>query len=222
MFLQACQLRLCKALANFYRVSNNVSDPWDNELGWELTSTQSCERLVAASPRQAVYCSWYGVTCCTPQSMADRRCSAVNTVTALDLPINNLNVSLSNPVLLPSLKTIHGCGMRVLNLEANNLIGGFSDEWGDLDKLTVFNFGKTTRSSGSCAGRFVSSSSCNTVAVVASLPPTQAHTTTQSPTATYDRGLIGGLCVCHLAAVQATVGYLGRSLTVCAGCAKSC
>lgn len=124
---------------------------------------------MAGSPRQAVYCSWYGVTCCTPQSMADRRCSAVNSVTALDLPINNLNVSLSNPVLLPSLKILHDCGMRVLNFEANNLIGGFSDEWGDLDKLTVFNFGKRASGNGSgngsgsysCAERLVSSGSCH-------------------------------------------------------------
>jgi hypothetical protein len=161
MCLQACQLRLCKALADFYRISNNASDPWDNEKGWEKTKTSNmtCERLVADTPGKAVYCDFYGVTCCTPQSMADRRCSAVNTVTALELPINNLNVSLSNPVLLPSLKIMHDCGMRVLNLEANNLIGGFSDEWGDLDKLTVFNFGKTASGSGSCTGRLANSGS---------------------------------------------------------------
>lgn len=140
--LQACQLRLCKALATFYRLSSNTSDPWDDEKGWETTTTIPCERLVASSPRKAVYCSWFGITCCTPEQMSGGHCSALNTVIALDLRINNLNVSVENPELLPCLKTLHGCGMRVLNLEANNVIGAFSDDWGDLNKLVVFNFGE--------------------------------------------------------------------------------
>ncbi len=135
-------MRLCQALADFYKISNNLTDPWDNEHGWELTTTTPCERLVAASPRQAVYCSWFGVGCCTPDIMAERRCAAVNTVIALELPINNVNVSLQNPLMLPSMKALHGCGMRVLNLEANNIIGYIDNAWGDLDKLTVFNFGE--------------------------------------------------------------------------------
>jgi hypothetical protein len=63
-------------------------------------------------------------------------------VLKLELPINNINASVENPGLLSSLKTLHGCGMRVLNLEANNLIGALSDEWGDLDRLIVFTMGK--------------------------------------------------------------------------------
>lgn len=140
--MQACQLRLCNALADFYKTTNNLTDPWDNEFGWELTTTTPCQRLVAGSPRQAVYCSWYGVECCTPQGMADRRCAAVNTVTALGLTINNLNASVEDPALLRSLKSLHDCGMRVLNLEANNLIGAIPDAWGSLNKLLVFNLGE--------------------------------------------------------------------------------
>lgn len=139
---QACQLRLCNALADFYKTTNNLTDPWDNEFGWELTATMPCQRLVDGSPRQAVYCSWYGVECCTPQGMADRRCAAVNTVTALELTINNLNASVEDPALLRSLKSLHDCGMRVLNLEANNLIGALPDAWGSLNQLLVFNLGE--------------------------------------------------------------------------------
>jgi hypothetical protein len=139
---------MCQALADIYRASNNASDPWDNEKGWELTSTAPCSKLVArGSPRQAVYCSWFGITCCTPTGVAGGECSVVNGVTALELPINNLNVSLGNPLLLPSLHKLHDCGMRVLNLEANNIIGPFTDAWGELHRLTVFNFGELVVSS---------------------------------------------------------------------------
>lgn len=144
---QACQLRLCRAFAVIYKISNNLTDPWDNERGWQATATVPCERLTAGTPRQATYCSWFGVTCCTPDAMRAGECSAVNTVMALDLPINNLNVSLENPQLLPNLKVLHDCGMRVLNLEANNIIGALSDDWGQLNKLTVFNFGEQSSSS---------------------------------------------------------------------------
>lgn len=141
--VQTCQLRLCKALAAFYKLSNNLTDPWDNEMGWELTTSTPCERLVAGSPRQAVYCSWYGITCCTPEKLAQRHCSAVNSIVALELPINNINCSLDHPQLLPSMTTLHDCGMRIMNLEANNMIGALSDGWGALDKLIVFNIGKS-------------------------------------------------------------------------------
>lgn len=149
---QACQLRLCQAFANIYKASNNESDPWDNEEGWELTATAPCSRLVGAGApgsRGAAYCSWFGISCCTPQALAARGCAALNTVTALELPINNLNVSLAHPLLLPSLRALHGCGLRVLNLEANNIVGSFSDDWAALDKLTVFNFG----AHAACLGR---------------------------------------------------------------------
>lgn len=140
--MQPCQLRLCQALADFYKASNNITDPWDNEYGWEKTSNMSCEQLIKGSNRQAEYCSWWGVRCCTPQGMADGRCSAVNTIVALELPINNINCSLQNPLVLPSFKILHGCGMRVLNLEANNIIGYLSEDFGELNKLIVFNFGE--------------------------------------------------------------------------------
>lgn len=143
--MQPCQLRLCQALADFYKASNNITDPWDNEYGWEKTSTMSCEQLIKGSNRQAEYCSWWGVRCCTPQGMADGRCSAVNTIVALKLQINNVNCSLQNPLVLPSFKILHGCGMRVLNLEANNIIGYLSEDFGELNKLIVFNFGELLR-----------------------------------------------------------------------------
>jgi hypothetical protein len=174
--MQACQLRLCTALADFYKTTNNHTDPWDNESGWELTSSTPCQRLVAGSPRQAVYCSWYGVECCTPQGMADRSCSAVNTITALELSINNLNASVEDPALLRSLKTLHDCGMRVLNLEANNLIGAIPDAWGSLNKLLVFNLGEQAARAVVCVGCGDSSGS-NSRAMAG----TSSSTTRQAP-----------------------------------------
>lgn len=142
--MQACQLRLCHSLAAFYKAANNLTDPWDNERGWQLTEKQSCERLVGPNPRgQAVYCTWFGLSCCTPALMAKNECWALNTIIALELSINNINVSLANPAVLPSMKALHDCGMRVLNLEANNVAGPISDEWGTLDKLLVFNIGES-------------------------------------------------------------------------------
>ncbi|KAF6265314.1 hypothetical protein COO60DRAFT_1039404 [Scenedesmus sp. NREL 46B-D3] len=39
------------------------------------------------------------------------------------------------------MQQLHDCGMRSLNLEANNLVGQFHPAWGGLKDLLVFNFG---------------------------------------------------------------------------------
>jgi hypothetical protein len=139
---RACQLHLCRALAAIYKTSNNASDPWDNERGWELTATTPCETLVSrGGPRGAVYCSWFGLTCCTPADVAAGRCTTVNTIRAVELPINNLNVSVANPKLIAAFQDVHDCGMSVLNLEANNLIGALTLAWGNMEHLTYINMG---------------------------------------------------------------------------------
>jgi hypothetical protein len=140
---RACQLHLCQALADFYRLSNNVTDPWDDESGWETTASVPCEQLVGARGRpRAVYCSWFGITCCTPAGITAGNCSAVNAIGGLVLPINNMNVSMANTSWLGAIQRLHGCGLTVLNIEANNLVDNIIDEWGTLTNLTVLNLGE--------------------------------------------------------------------------------
>ncbi|WIA21705.1 hypothetical protein OEZ85_000871 [Tetradesmus obliquus] len=66
-------------------------------------------------------------------------CSAVHGIKAIDLPINNLNASLSNPGMVSSLLSIHACGLTVLNLEANNLAGSIPEQYSQLVNLKVLN-----------------------------------------------------------------------------------
>eukprot|EP00882_Tetradesmus_deserticola_P003941 GHRQ01004167.1.p1 GENE.GHRQ01004167.1~~GHRQ01004167.1.p1 ORF type:complete len:529 (+),score=216.66 GHRQ01004167.1:433-2019(+) len=139
---KGCQLHTCEALGRFYRATLNESNPWDDEHGWELTSTMSCEQLVErATLRRAVYCSWFGITCCTPEAVAAGNCSMVNSVYGVRLVINNLNASVSDVRMVHPMQQLHDCGMRSLNLEANNLAGQFHPAWGGLKHLLDFNFG---------------------------------------------------------------------------------
>lgn len=140
-----CQTHLCNALAQVFRASNNVSDPWDNSKGWKLTATESCTALVAEAAHQtpAVYCSWFGVLCCTPAAIAAGNCTILDTVSALSMPMNNMNVSLENSEFMSAIQQLHDCGLTVLNLEANNLSGQVKDkQWGGLRGLRVINIGE--------------------------------------------------------------------------------
>lgn len=138
-----CQLRICESLADLYRASNNVSDPWDDDDGWRLTTTQSCRQLLAQSPPGAPpsYCSWHGVRCCEQADTTEQRCYLLDSVSALNLAINNLNVSLENPVFFGSVKTLHDCGMFILNMESNNIAGRMTEDWGQLPHLRYLNIG---------------------------------------------------------------------------------
>eukprot|EP00878_Enallax_costatus_P012841 GHUV01013409.1.p1 GENE.GHUV01013409.1~~GHUV01013409.1.p1 ORF type:complete len:602 (+),score=76.08 GHUV01013409.1:316-2121(+) len=138
-----CQTHLCDVLSQIYKVSNNASDPWDNEQGWQQTATAACASLVAKTAEQgpAVYCSWFGVLCCTSAAVAAGNCTILNTVSGLNMPMNNLNVSLANPQFVSAIQQLHDCGLTVLNLEANNLSGEMRDkQWTGLDNLRVINF----------------------------------------------------------------------------------
>lgn len=139
----ACQLNLCRSLARVYAISNNASDPWDNEDGWADTATRSCEQLAAARPRGGppLYCDWWGITCCDGELLEAGNCTTLGAVYAIELPINNLNVSMADGHLVDAMTRIHGCGLTVLNLEANNIAGPISPAWGNLNHLSVFNFG---------------------------------------------------------------------------------
>lgn len=128
---------------SFYKVTLNESDPWDNKHGWELTTTMPCETLVGLGAKgAAAYCSWFGITCCTPDGVAAGNCSTVNTVYGIRLPINNLNASVGDMEVVKPMQQVHDCGLRILDLEANNLVGTFHPAWGGLQHLTVFNFGE--------------------------------------------------------------------------------
>lgn len=143
---RTCQAYVCGALSQLYKASNNLSDPWDNENGWQLTTTTTCASLMAqlGSPQQAaVYCSWFGVVCCTPAAAAAGNCTIVNAVSGLVLPMNNLNVSLGDSMFVTAIQQLHACGLTVLNLEANNLSGEMDDkQWSKLTNLRVINFGE--------------------------------------------------------------------------------
>lgn len=104
----------------------------------------TCEQLVGrGAQRQAVYCRWFGITCCTPEGMAAGNCSAINSVYSIQMPINNLNASVGNIEMVQPMQQVHDCGMRILNLEANNLVGQFHPAWGALKDLLVFNYGES-------------------------------------------------------------------------------
>lgn len=114
---------------------------WDNEQGWESTAQHSCEDLVAKSSTEAVYCNWFGVECCHPDAIVVGNCSTLDTVYSIKLSVNNLNVSVGNPQLLEPLQQIHDCGLKILDLEANNIAGQLSELWGGLDQLRLLNLG---------------------------------------------------------------------------------
>jgi hypothetical protein len=56
--------------------------------------------------------------------------------------MNNVNVSLENPVLFKALKTLHDCGMFALNFESNNVAGRMTEQWGQLEHMQYINIGK--------------------------------------------------------------------------------
>lgn len=138
-----CQLAVCGALATFWRVSYNASFPWNEITGWELTKSLGCGRLVtpAAAPRPA-YCQWPGVECCTPAAAAAGRCRAVHAVANLSLPVNQVNVSISDRQLLAAFDQLHSCGLRGINLEGNEISGELPEgRLGRLVNLEILNLG---------------------------------------------------------------------------------
>lgn len=138
---------MCRQLAAFYSATNNISEangPWDEEGGWELTSSRSCEQLLPASStqqQQPAYCSWFGISCCTAADLSEGACTAIGAVAAIDLPLNNLNASISDAAFLQPVQQLHACGLTTLNLEANSFSGTLSDEWGRLVHLQKLDLG---------------------------------------------------------------------------------
>uniref|UniRef100_A0A383VLE1 Guanylate cyclase domain-containing protein n=1 Tax=Tetradesmus obliquus TaxID=3088 RepID=A0A383VLE1_TETOB len=149
---EQCQLHVCKQLAAFYKATNNinpVNGPWDEEAGWEQTSQKNCSQLLAAarssssSSTAPAYCSWFGVTCCSAAESAAGRCSPVNAVAGVDLPLNNLNASISDDSFMAPLLQLHGCGLTVANLEQNCFDGSMTDAWGKMVNLRHISLANT-------------------------------------------------------------------------------
>lgn len=150
---QPCQLRLCQALADLYHATNNLTDPWDYDYGWDQTVQTPCKQLMAAAANSTAgggaampaYCKWHGVTCCDRTKAADGRCYLLNSVAALNLAINNLNGSIESPEMFGSLKTLHDCGLIILDLESNNIIGKLTEDWGQMEHLRQLNLGEESK-----------------------------------------------------------------------------
>jgi hypothetical protein len=143
----AGQLHICKQLAAFYSATNNinpVNGPWDEEGGWAQTSQQSCSKLLSApsSGSQPSYCAWFGITCCSRAASAAGTCRNVNAVTALDLPLNNLNASIHDASFMQPLLQLHACGLKVANLEQNCFDGSISEDWGQMVNLELISLGE--------------------------------------------------------------------------------
>jgi hypothetical protein len=141
---------VCKQLAAFYKATNNINPengPWDEERGWEQTSQQNCSQLLAAprssSSSEPTYCSWFGITCCSNAESAAGRCSPVNAVSAIDLPLNNLNASISDASFMQPLLQLHACGLKVANLEQNCFAGSMTDDWGKMVNLQHISLGES-------------------------------------------------------------------------------
>lgn len=103
-----CQLYTCKQLAAFYFHSNNITDGWDEERGWRTTQSMPCERLIAPKAAAPAYCSWFGITCCKAADVAAGECSVVHSVLVIEMPLNNLNVSVSDPKWLRTVQVRAG------------------------------------------------------------------------------------------------------------------
>lgn len=98
--------------------------------GWELSQAVSCQELIAAQVLTdgPVYCAWHGVVCCTSELVAAGACVAPHAIHALKLGNNRLNGDLADDDFIQSLQHLHECGLRHLDLEANELWGPLTDE----------------------------------------------------------------------------------------------
>ena len=95
----------------------------------------------AADPAPG-YCSWYGISCCSQADQRDGSCSNVHAVSAIDLKVNRVNITISEPDELDSLEGLHASGLLAVNLEGNNVSGTLAPRWGKFDHLTSIRIGE--------------------------------------------------------------------------------
>jgi hypothetical protein len=144
-----CQRATCQALAEFFRITYNASQPWHHPQTWEALRGAPCAALVpaaaAAAGRPPAYCRLRGVTCCAPAGVKEGLCGVVHAVANLTLNAEHINGSLSNLALMDAFETLHACGMEGLNLEQNDVSGSLLPRWGRLTGLRWLNLGAAAR-----------------------------------------------------------------------------
>lgn len=145
-----CQRETCEALASFFKSTYNATTPhltsWRNKKGWEAVLQQNCSEILAtpAADGSPSYCSWPGVTCCDSASQLSFGCKHLHALTALQLNVNGLNGSVSDPTFQQSIAQLHACGLTTLELQGNALSGVLDDSWGLLTNLQTLILGKVT------------------------------------------------------------------------------
>eukprot|EP00878_Enallax_costatus_P047112 GHUV01057509.1.p1 GENE.GHUV01057509.1~~GHUV01057509.1.p1 ORF type:complete len:552 (+),score=103.69 GHUV01057509.1:2259-3914(+) len=143
-----CQQATCTALAAFfnstYNGTNPTIKPWRFRNGWSDLEIQSCSQLVAATPIGGLpaYCSWFGLTCCTPPLAAAGYCTNLATVLEVKVEVNGLNGSIEGPDFQQSIGQLHACGLKSLTVTGNALSGSLTDFWGQLVNLNVLGLAK--------------------------------------------------------------------------------
>lgn len=141
-----CQRVTCEALGTFFRLTFNKSLPWEQPQTWNITLVQPCEKIIPARvpgqqpPRRPAYCSWYGISCCSPAEKAAGSCPIVDGVANISLASDSVNGSLSDGAFMDALEQLHACGLVGLDLEANDMSGEIDGErWAKLTNLKVLN-----------------------------------------------------------------------------------
>ncbi len=86
---------------------------------------------------QPPYCGWTGVLCKRVFNLCSgpQRATGVWGVQALDLSVNGVNGSLSDPQLLASLGNLTACGLQDLLIRASNITGSISPVFGSFTGL---------------------------------------------------------------------------------------
>lgn len=148
---ESCQSAICAALSSFFKSTFNESrrgvatKSWAIQTGWNLTRTQSCKQILSARSSRPSYCSWYGVTCCAQEAIAEQQCKAVHSVAELKMQVNGINGSVDDPAVMQSMLQLHACGLTRLVLQGNDMSGSLSPAWGFMTNLTVLDLGKQLR-----------------------------------------------------------------------------
>jgi len=96
---------------------------------------ESCAALIPAPQLPATYCSWHGVTCCSAVGVPPG-CPRANVPYSLNVNLNKLNGSMSDPAVFLPILSLYECGLRELDLENNKLSGRLVKEVGRAQEVT--------------------------------------------------------------------------------------
>lgn len=108
----ACPPQTCAALRTWW-LGTQVIRKWQVRDGWRSLDTTPCSALVGgAGGGPPDYCNWYGLSCCTAAGAADGTCLALHSMDIMDIRVNSVNGSISDPANLGALLQLYACGMR--------------------------------------------------------------------------------------------------------------